>query len=65
MTDLAAADGPPSPADAAALARLPVAGLGVPGLDADPAWRLAAPFLFGYRVVASDRPANCRLRPFE
>jgi hypothetical protein len=32
---------------AAALARLPVAGLGVPELDADPAWRLAAAFLLG------------------
>ena len=28
--------------DAAAVARLPTAALGVPGLDADPAWRLAA-----------------------
>jgi len=33
--------------EAAALARLPVAGLGVPELDADPAWRLAAAFLLG------------------
>jgi integrase/recombinase XerD len=43
---------PPAPADpgsAAALARLPTAALGVPGLDADPAWRLAAAFLLGYR----------------
>ncbi|HEY5115156.1 MAG TPA: hypothetical protein VIJ00_06505, partial [Nakamurella sp.] len=35
--------------DAAAVARLPTAALGVPGLDADPAWRLAAAFLLGYR----------------
>src|SRR5664279_3809378 len=51
MTDPAAPAGPPpSPAaEAAALARLPAAGLGVPGLDADPAWRLAAAFLVGYR----------------
>jgi len=34
---------------AVALARLPTAVLGVPGLDADPAWRLAAAFLLGYR----------------
>ena len=43
---------PPALADsgtAAALARLPDAPLGVPGLDADPAWRLAAAFLLGYR----------------
>jgi integrase/recombinase XerD len=37
--------GPPS----AALERLPTAGLGVPELDADPAWRLAAAFLVGFR----------------
>jgi len=28
---------------------LPPAALGVPELDADPAWRLAAAFLLGYR----------------
>jgi len=33
--------------EAAALARLPVAGWGVPELDADPAWRLAAAFPLG------------------
>ena len=33
----------------AAVARLPTAALGVPGLDADPVWRLAAAFLLGYR----------------
>src|SRR5664279_3747189 len=49
MTDPAAPDGRPAPAVDAALARLPAAGLGVPGLDADPAWRLAAAFLLGYR----------------
>jgi site-specific recombinase XerD len=43
-----APDDPPAAA-AAALARLPQAGLGVPELDADPAWRLAAAFLLGYR----------------
>gem|GEM_PF-6918015 len=32
-----------------ALARLPAASTGVPELDADPAWRLAAAFLLGYR----------------
>jgi hypothetical protein len=37
--------GPPS----AALERLPTACLGVPELDADPAWRLAAAFLVGFR----------------
>ena len=44
---------PPTPADplasSAAVARLPTAALGVPVLDADPAWRLAAAFLLGYR----------------
>ena len=33
----------------AALARLPSGALGVPELDADPAWRLAAAFLVGFR----------------
>ena len=33
----------------APLDRLPTAGLGVPELDADPAWRLAAAFLVGFR----------------
>lgn len=32
-----------------ALARLPSGALGVPELDADPAWRLAAAFLMGHR----------------
>ncbi len=43
-----AADTPPG-GGAAVLARLPPAALGVPHLDADPAWRLAAAFLLGYR----------------
>ena len=34
---------------AAALARLPAAGLDAPDLDADPASRLAAALLLGYR----------------
>jgi len=34
---------------AAALARLPEHAVGVPELDADPAWRLAAAFLVGFR----------------
>lgn len=38
------------PAGSAVLERLPGAGaLGVPELDADPAWRLAAAFLVGHR----------------
>jgi hypothetical protein len=43
---------PPALADSdatAALARLPTSALGIPGLDADPAWRLAAAFLLSYR----------------
>jgi len=43
------ADMPPPVAAQAAPARLPAAALGVPELDADPAWRLAAAFLLGYR----------------
>ena len=35
--------------DPAAPARLPAASTGVPELDADPAWRLAAAFLLSYR----------------
>ena len=37
------------PARIVPLARLPAAGLGAPDWDADPAWRLAAAFLLGYR----------------
>lgn len=35
--------------DPRTLARLPQQALGVSGLDADPAWRLAAAFLVGFR----------------
>jgi hypothetical protein len=38
-----------APLSPAALDRLPRHALGVPELDADPAWRLAAAFLVGFR----------------
>ena len=41
--------GPLARLNAAALARLPDQALGVPELDGDPAWRLAAAFLVGFR----------------
>jgi len=39
----------PRSLDTAAVELLPASGLGIPELDADPAWRLAAAFLLGYR----------------
>ncbi len=41
--------GPLARPSVAALERLPKQALGVPELDADPAWRLAAAFLVGFR----------------
>ena len=57
MTEPGADDLSAPAAQVAALARLPQAALGVPGLDADPAWRLAA------APAERPRPSRCWTTP--